>query len=169
MEPAGPGCIIVLGTAIAGTSASAAFKPTLTVTIAGKGRVTSVPRGISYPKVCRSSYRTNARIRLIAHPAKGWRLSAWSGECLGNRQCALKLVGPTRVRATFARLPPSSVPAKVVLVKSGFSTALGDTTSVVGVGLVLQNTSPDEDALRVSVTVNAVDAQRRPEERLEFD
>lgn len=155
----GLGCIIVLGTAIAATEASAASRPTLTVTIAGKGSVTSVPGGISCPRVCRSSYRTNARIRLIAHPARGWRLNAWSGECFGNRQCAVKLVGPTRVRATFAKNPSAVVPAKVALLKSGFSVAANDTIgSFVGLGLVLRNVSPDEDALHVAVTVNILDA-----------
>ena len=131
------GCAVLLAGFLAVTVASAAPRPTLTVTVVGEGRVTSVPRGIHCPDVCRASYPTNSRVRLVPRPATGWRLKTWSGGCQGTKQCVTKLVNPTRVRATFAKIPPPIVPAKVVLQKSGFSVSPGDSTTAVGLGLVL--------------------------------
>jgi hypothetical protein len=52
------------------------------------------------------------------------------------------------------------IPAKVVAVKSGLSSRTGCTgcDTYLSYGLVLQNTSPDEDALRVTLTLNFLDA-----------
>jgi hypothetical protein len=60
----------------------------------------------------------------------------------------------------FILVVKKSVPAHVVVVKSGFSQAPLEFSSSTEVdyGLVLQNTSPDETASRVSVTVNLVDS-----------
>jgi hypothetical protein len=55
--------------------------------------------------------------------------------------------------------PPAPVPASITVEKTGF--AYDDTLPLVvavGVGALLRNTSPDEDALDVEVTVTAVDA-----------
>jgi hypothetical protein len=151
------GCAVLLAAAFAANVSSAATRPSLTVEVVGKGRVTSLPQGIDCPGVCRSSYPVNARVRLVARPASGWRLKAWSGSCHGSRQCVAKLASGTRVVATFAKAP--AVPAKVVLQKSGFSVAGSDTVGAfVGLGLVLKNVSPDEDALDITVTVNILDA-----------
>jgi hypothetical protein len=55
--------------------------------------------------------------------------------------------------------PPPTIPAKVVVVKSGVSSRpSGSSYTFAGYGVVLQNVSPDEDALQVAVTVNILDA-----------
>jgi hypothetical protein len=55
--------------------------------------------------------------------------------------------------------PPPTIPAKVIVVKSGVSSRYSYIGSTfVGYGVVLQNVSPDEDALEVAVTVNVLDA-----------
>ena len=125
------------------------------MSVVGKGRVTSSPSGINCPGACWSRYPTDARVRLVAHPARGWKLKSWAVACQGSRQCVTKLVGPTKVKATFGRIPPKAVPANLVLRKSGFSQSI-DTAGIddVSFGMVIRNTSPDEDALHVSATVN---------------
>ena len=61
-----------------------------------------------------------------------------------------------------APAPPPTIPAKVVAVKSGVSSRYSTIGSTyAGYGVVLQNASPDEDALNVDVTVNILDASGR--------
>lgn len=55
--------------------------------------------------------------------------------------------------------PPAIIPARVVATKSGIASRLSSIGSYFsGYGIVLQNTSPDEDALDVEVLVNFLDA-----------
>jgi hypothetical protein len=59
-------------------------------------------------------------------------------------------------------VPPPPIPAQVVVTKSGIAqraSSIGSTFA--GYGIVLQNTSPDEDALRVQVLTNILDAGGR--------
>ncbi len=63
------------------------------VAITGKGSVTSRPRGIVCPKTCFSRFPRDILMRLVAHPAAGWKLVAWSGYCNGRR-CAFHLTTP---------------------------------------------------------------------------
>jgi hypothetical protein len=68
--------------------------------------------------------------------------------------------GSTSARFTVkARTPPPppTIPAKVVVVKSGVSSSTSFGFTEIGYGIVLQNVSPDEDALRVEVTINFLD------------
>ena len=93
------------------TAWSAVAKPTLTVAVTGKGKVVSVPRGISCPKTCRARFPRDARVLLRARPSKGWRFTRWAGPCLGNAECPLKLSTRTAVRAVFTRIPPPPPPS----------------------------------------------------------
>ena len=87
------------------------------VSISGQGAVTSTPRGISCPTTCRAFFVKDALVRLLAHPAAGWRLARWGGSCVGRgRSCAFNLttshdcsgglcrVGAFGVRVAFIRL-----------------------------------------------------------------
>ena len=87
------------------------------VAITGKGKVTSLPHGITCPKTCFTRFPRDILLRLVAKPAPGWRLAGWSGYCHGLK-CAFHLTTPhdcsgqlcsvgvfgTRVR--FAKLQP---------------------------------------------------------------
>jgi hypothetical protein len=97
--------VTLTGLAAAATPlvASPGTGPLLRVVVAGKGSVTSSPKGIACPKRCSVAYPVNARVRLFAYPAKGWRFARWSGGCTGSRQCVTKIVEKTVVRATFTR------------------------------------------------------------------
>jgi hypothetical protein len=70
--------------------------------------------------------------------------------------------GAGSARFTVRALPPPkppTIPARVVVVKSGIAqraSSIGSTFA--GYGVVLQNVSPDEDALDVQLLVNILDA-----------
>jgi hypothetical protein len=87
---------VFAGVAVAGSSArpSAAIPRVVFVAISGQGRVTSVPKGISCPRSCRSrAFFKDQIVRLVAHPAPGWVLAKWSGSCTGRAtSCTFELV-----------------------------------------------------------------------------
>ncbi|HZU20597.1 MAG TPA: hypothetical protein VE982_05230 [Gaiellaceae bacterium] len=116
--------ILALVLAVAAIAASAsharssfAIHRVVFVAISGHGRVTSVPRGIACPGVCRSAaFRKDATVRLVAHPAAGWTLVRWSGSCNGRTAtCSFALtdthdcargacpIGAFGVRISFVR------------------------------------------------------------------
>jgi hypothetical protein len=76
--------------------------------------------------------------------------------------CSGAGVGLARFRITAPPPPPPpSIPARVVVVKSGFAQGpppFEFELTDLGYGVVLQNVSPDEDALDVSVLVNIRDS-----------
>jgi hypothetical protein len=69
--------------------------------------------------------------------------------------------GRQRGRSLFGTskaLAAPTIPAKVIVVKSGVSSTSSFGETDVSYGIVLQNVSPDEDALDVRLTVNILDA-----------
>lgn len=90
---------------IAVAAAAAVFVPTggsqpirpvtraVLVAITGKGKVTSVPRGIACPRTCFTRFPRDILLHLVAKPAPGWRLAGWSGYCHGQK-CAFHLTTP---------------------------------------------------------------------------
>jgi hypothetical protein len=73
----------------------------ITVVVAGRGRVTSTPRGLSCPGTCRTSFTVGA-VGLTAKPSRGWRFVGWSGACHGSTSCVVSGVTTVRVRFTRA-------------------------------------------------------------------
>jgi hypothetical protein len=102
----------VLGVAASvGLSASAVVvKRTLTVSVTGKGRLVSSPRGIDCSRTCSARFRKGVRIRLVPIPAVGWQLSRWSGACKGTGSCSVRLTAAKVVLVTFKRIPPPQPP-----------------------------------------------------------
>jgi hypothetical protein len=74
--------------------------------------------------------------------------------------CSGAGVGLARFRITAQPPPPPPrIPARVVVAKSGFAQRASPIGSTfLGYGMVLQNVSPDEDALNVRVLVNILDS-----------
>ncbi len=116
--------VVVLASALASVAASTGRSGlpsgpvgrVVLVAIDGKGAVSSKPRGISCPRTCRAFFVKDQFVRLVAHPAAGWRLARWSGSCVGRRaSCAFNLttshdcsgglcrVGAFGVRVSFVR------------------------------------------------------------------
>jgi hypothetical protein len=69
--------------------------------VAGRGRVTSAPRGIACTGACSHSFKPGTVVRLTAAPLRGFRFMGWSGACTGRGRCELPADGGT-VRARFA-------------------------------------------------------------------
>jgi hypothetical protein len=87
------------------------------VAIKGKGGVSSKPHGISCPRTCRAFFVKDELVKLVAHPAAGWKLARFSGSCASKRgSCTFNLttshdcsgglcrVGAFGVRVAFVRL-----------------------------------------------------------------
>lgn len=92
----------------AGVSAGAtAANVKLTVTVAGRGTVTSVPKGIACPKACAKQFAKGKTVKLTPRAAAGSTFSRWTGACAKvKRVCTLKLTAAKRAGAVFADLPP---------------------------------------------------------------
>jgi hypothetical protein len=73
---------------------------TISVSVSGKGRVTSRPAGLSCTSVCRRTFTADS-VALTAAPAPGWRFVRWEGGCNG-RSCTIAESGPP-VLARFVR------------------------------------------------------------------
>lgn len=86
-----------------------------------------------------------------AQPGR-WKITVLCGRA-GSASTSLTVARRTQ--------PPPPVAARVVVDKNGFNLDDGFSTRQVAYGVVLRNVSPDEDALRVSVTVSAVDANNQ--------
>ena len=74
---------------------------TVRVAVSGRGRVTSVPAGISCPGRCSHAFAAGASVRLVARPAAGRRLVGWSGACKGRGACVVRADRIRAVRVTF--------------------------------------------------------------------
>ncbi len=87
-------------------SVTATFGPssfTISVMLTGKGRVTSVPKGISCTRGCARPFEADTTVRLTATPAKGYRFGGWKGSCAGTKACRLTIDRNRSVRAVFNR------------------------------------------------------------------
>jgi hypothetical protein len=117
---------LVAALAVAAVSVSAAGSSTpieraLIIVVKGKGKVTSSPVGINCPRTCRNTFPKDSRVRLVAHPATGWRVSKWTGYCTGtsvrcafylttDHECSSQLcaTGAFGVKIAFVRRPASA-------------------------------------------------------------
>jgi len=80
-------------------------RPTLTVRVVGRGRVTSAPAGLRCPGTCAAKYPSGTDVSLAAKPAKGWRFSRWSSPYGSRSGCGVALTVDRTVSATFVRAP----------------------------------------------------------------
>jgi hypothetical protein len=78
-------------------------KYTVSLSIVGKGRVTSRPAGISCPSRCRGSFVAGTVLRLSATPAKHYRFTGWRQHCSGRAPCKITIKSNQVVRAIFRR------------------------------------------------------------------
>jgi hypothetical protein len=93
----------------------------LSVSVAGSGRVTSAPAGISCPASCTGQFGADAAVALTATPTPGWSFAGWGEACSGTGGCTVTMNGPKAVTATFA--PPDTVYALAVAVAGGTVTS----------------------------------------------
>jgi hypothetical protein len=86
--------LLVVGVVTVGTASSRPIPRVLFIVVSGQGKVTSVPHGISCPGTCRAFFLKDARVRLVARPAAGWKVGRWDGYfCSGvaTSACAFNL------------------------------------------------------------------------------
>ena len=77
----------------------------LSVSVTGRGTVTSVPAGMRCSRArCSASFTSYEPVKLTAKATKGWRLKGWAGTCRGTRpSCALPMTSGAAVRAIFVK------------------------------------------------------------------
>jgi hypothetical protein len=106
-------CMLASGSAASSTS----LRDVAFVTVTGKGRVVSVPRGISCPGTCRAVFPRGTHVRFAASAKPGWRFAGFTSTwCKSSRTtCAFDLIsehdcvggacptGAFGVRAAFVR------------------------------------------------------------------
>jgi hypothetical protein len=84
----------------------------ISVTLAGSGRVQSNPAGIDCGSGCTAAFPLGSAVHLSATPAAGFYLAGWSGGCVGGAQsCEATADEDTRVQAKFAA---GSAPTPIV-------------------------------------------------------
>jgi len=92
-------------------------EPTLSVTVAGSGTVTSAPTGINCSKgTCTAAFPAGTKVMLTPKAASNFAFIAWTGGCTGTAACAITLNSNQSVTATFGNftlaasaLSPASV------------------------------------------------------------
>jgi hypothetical protein len=77
----------------------------LSATVMGSGRITSVPAGLSCPVMaCSPTFPTGTTVRLMAVPSRGWTFSGWGGVCAGTSPCSVLMSSAQSVTATFTQV-----------------------------------------------------------------
>ena len=84
-------------------AARSLFLNKLTVSRAGKGKVTSSPHGITCGKTCVHRYAYGTAVTLRAKAGKGSTFSGWSGACTGKHACKVTTNADVAVKAKFVR------------------------------------------------------------------
>jgi hypothetical protein len=119
IAPALLAALVAAAISVSTAGSVAPIKRAVLVVVDGKGKVTSRPSGITCPKTCRGFFPKDSRIHLVAHPAAGWRVVRWSGDCTSKtarcafwltteHECSAQLcrVGAFGVRVYFAKRGP---------------------------------------------------------------
>jgi hypothetical protein len=102
-------CLVTIDGA---ASVSALFAPMtyrLAVRVVGRGTVGSEPRRVRSTMTSgwSSSFSSYEPVKLVARPAKGWRLKGWTGTARGTRaSVTVPMSGDSSVRAVFVRVKP---------------------------------------------------------------
>jgi hypothetical protein len=87
-----------------------------------------------------------------------WQLPAAATPGVWSIAISCGLAGSTSGSLRVTKRQPPAIPPTVVADRSGFSVADSGGSRVMGYGIVLRNSTPGQDAIGVTVTVNVVDA-----------
>jgi hypothetical protein len=103
-------CSVTVQQATTVTASFALTTPTLSVQVAGSGRITSTPAGIDCTGSCAAPYPFGTSVTLNAIPSPGNVFAGWSGACSGAGNCTVSIAGSVTVTAAFSTTtpPPSS-------------------------------------------------------------
>ena len=75
--------VIVSSSSAGLPGASHSYRRVVFIAVAGHGSITSRPSGLTCPGHCRAFFVKDDHLRLVAHPAPGWKLKKWWGSCKG--------------------------------------------------------------------------------------
>ena len=102
---AGPTCRLVANRNLTVTAVFSADAFRVFVTVKGKGRVTSDPRGIACPRRCTATFPASYDpIFLRARADRGYRFTGWTGACRGRGPCLRSILDDAAVAgAVFTR------------------------------------------------------------------
>ncbi len=96
-------------------SVTATFVPasgttiTLTTSVSGDGKITSVPLGIDCGSTCSAPFASSTNVTLTATANAGQVFSGWGGACSGAQaSCTLQMTQARAAQAVFVAAPPSS-------------------------------------------------------------
>ncbi|PQJ94946.1 hypothetical protein CXB77_17655 [Chromatium okenii] len=100
------GAAVDIGAFEAGDGAAPTAYP-LTITLVGKGSVSSDPTGVTCSSTtCSGSFPIDAEVTLTAKPLTGFTFSGWSGACTNKTgTCAVTMSKAQTVTATFTAAP----------------------------------------------------------------
>ncbi len=117
-----------IGAFEAGDGAAPTAYP-LTITLAGKGNVTSAPTGLTCSDTtCSGSFPIDEEVTLTAKPLTGFTFSGWSGACTNKTgTCAVTMSKAQTVTATFTAVP---VNYSLTLTKVGNGTVTSSPTGI---------------------------------------
>jgi hypothetical protein len=97
--------LVAAAVSVPTASSVAPIKRAVLIVIDGHGRVTSKPNGIACPKTCRGFFPKDSHVNLVAHPAAGWRVAKWSGECKSKTtRCGFYLTTEHECSAQLCRV-----------------------------------------------------------------
>jgi hypothetical protein len=110
-------CMLTVNSNLAVTASF--VEPTLSVTIAGSGTVSSSPAGINCPTTCTATFPAGTKVTLTSKAASNSAFTGWAGGgCTGTAACTITLNSNQAVTAAFgsfslsaSALSPSSVTA----------------------------------------------------------
>jgi List-Bact-rpt repeat protein len=88
----------------------------LSVTMAGTGNVASDLPGLDCGAPCTTQWDQDSFVTLDAVPGDGERFVRWTGSCVGNGNCAVRLTQAQAVTAVFG---PLTVPVRVTTAGRG--------------------------------------------------
>ena len=121
------------------------------------------PSGVRCAASVRYADATLQRLpSVVARAGKAsWRWQIPAKVKTGSATAAVSCGKAGKSARTFTVAGPPSAPARVVVVKNGFSQRVVFTTRRISFGAELSNPSPENDALSVDVQVNFIDATNR--------
>ena len=76
----------------------------LSVTLHGRGTVTSTPAGLTCTTACTAAVAPSTVVTLLAVADPGWRFVGWSAPCTGRGACAVTMSADQAVTAEFRPL-----------------------------------------------------------------